>query len=74
MTKNLNMTELHNWLFHYNPYTESWAAFKRDDLVPYFNGDMTNVLKSKSQKTLEGLITYHNGDIKKINEVAALSK
>lgn len=74
MTKNLNMEELHNWLFHYNPYTEAWAAFRRDDLVAYFNGDMTNVLKSKSQKTLEGLITYHNGDIKKINEIAALSK
>jgi len=74
MTKNLNMEELHNWLFHYNPYTESWAAFKRDDLVAYFNGDMTKVLKSKSQKTLEGLITYHNGDIKKINEIAALGK
>jgi len=68
-----SMEELYDWLFHYNHYSQSWHAFKREHLVEYFNGDMTNVLKSKSQKTLEGLITYHNGDIKKINEIVALN-
>lgn len=65
--------ELHNWLFHYNPYNESWAAFKRDHLVEYFNGNLTNVIRSKSQKTLEELIIYYDGDIQKINEITALN-
>jgi len=74
MTKNPNMEELHNWLFHYNPYTKSWAAFKRDDLVAYFNGDMLKVIKSKSQKTLEELIIQYDGDIITINLCVALNK
>ena len=61
-----NMDALYDWLFHYNPHTESWAAFKRENMQDYFNCDHSNVIKSKAQKTLEGLITYHNGDISKI--------
>jgi len=68
MIKNNNMDELHNWLFHYNPYTESWNAFKRDHATEYFNGEHKNVIKSKAQKTLESLIISHGGDIKKINK------
>ncbi len=69
-----NMEELHNWLFNYNPHRGAWFAFKRDHMVEYFNGEHKNVLKSKSQKTLEELIISYEGDIKKINEVVALSK
>lgn len=62
------MDTLYGWLFHYNPYTESWAAFRREDMQDYFNGDYSNVIRSKNQKTLEGLITYHEGNIKKIKK------
>ena len=67
------MEELHDWLFHYNPYTKLWAAFKRDQMTGYFNGELTSkdCLKSKNQKTLEELITFHKGDIAKINEITA---
>jgi hypothetical protein len=29
--------KLYNWLFHYNPYTEEWNAFHRDDAIAYWN-------------------------------------
>ena len=74
MTKNLKMEELYNLLFHYNHHTQAWAAFKREHLAEYFNGDFTNVIRSKSQKTLEGLITFHNGDLKAINELISKLK
>lgn len=68
------MNELHNWLFHYNPYVQSWNAFRREHATEYFNGDYKNVIKSKSQKTLEELIIAYDGDLKKINEITALNK
>jgi hypothetical protein len=70
------MEELHNWLFHYNPFTQSWSAFKREQMNDYFNGKLISkdLLRSKSQKTLEELIVSHEGDIKKINEFVALNK
>lgn len=70
------MEELHNWLFHYNPYTGLWSAFKREQVSDYFNGKLVtkDLLRSKSQKTLEELIITHEGDIKKINEFVALAK
>lgn len=67
------MEELYDWLFHYSPYTKAWHAFKRDHVSEYFNGNHKNVIKSKSQKTLEELIVFYNGDIQKMNEVIALN-
>ena len=68
------MEELQNWLFHYNPYRKAWFAFRREDSNDYFNGEYKNVIKSRSHKTLEELIVYHQGDIVKINEAVALNK
>ena len=70
------MEELHTWLFHYNSFTQSWSAFKREQMNDYFNGKLISkdLLRSKSQKTLEELIVSHEGDIKKINEFVALNK
>ena len=73
MTKNRNMDELNNWLFNYSSHRGAWFAFKREHSVEYLNGNHTNVLKSKSIHTLTELITYHDGDLVKINEVVALS-
>lgn len=28
---------LHNWMFHFNPYTKLWNAFPREDYAKYFN-------------------------------------
>jgi len=63
------MEALHDWLFHYNPYTKAWAAFKREDSSDYFNGNHENVIKSKSQTTLQKLIIEYKGNIKKIQKL-----
>ena len=41
-----------DYLFHYNPYTEMWAAFKREDANDYFNGIVKNVVFYFSIKDL----------------------
>lgn len=69
------MDILYDWLFHYNPHTELWAAFKREHLQDYFNGNYENVIKSKAQKTLEQLIISKEGDLEEIHKfMAALRK
>lgn len=60
------MEELHNWLFHYNPYTKIWSAFKREDLVAYFNGENSKALQATKHSVLVELITLTGGDEKKI--------
>lgn len=62
------MNSLYDWLFHYNPYTNSWVAFKKEDYINYFNGNHENVIKSKSQKTLEEIITSNDGNLVKIKK------
>lgn len=35
----MNKTEfLQQYIFHFNPYTQMWAGFKREDSNNYFNG------------------------------------
>lgn len=44
---------LHDYLFHYNPYTKLFAAFKRSDMVDYFNGSKkSTIIKMKSADDL----------------------
>lgn len=52
------MKNLYDYLFHYNPYTDEWSAFKREDSNKYFNGEIPeeNILKSKNIMTLFGVI------------------
>lgn len=41
-----------DYLFHYNPYTEMWAAFKREHSNDYFNGVKEGVVFYYSIKDL----------------------
>lgn len=41
-----------DYLFHYNPYKEMWAAFKREHSNDYFNGYTENVVFYYSIKDL----------------------
>jgi hypothetical protein len=68
------MDALYDWLFHYNPHTKSWAAFRREHMQNYFNGDHENVVKSKSQKTLEELIISNEGDLERIHKFVSKLK
>lgn len=63
------MEELHNWLFHYNPYTKNWAVFRREDSSDYFNGKLKNVLVSKKQSTLVDIIVKTGGEESKIKKL-----
>jgi len=40
---------LQGYMFHYNPYTETWAAFPRQYANDYFNGvDNKHIIKHKN--------------------------
>ena len=64
-----NMNELHDWLFHYNPYRKTWAAVRRDDIAKYFNGELEHFLTSKKQSTLVDIILKTDGDEKAIKKL-----
>lgn len=63
---------LHDWLFHYNIYTNKWEAVKRDNYSELFSGDKGNVLKSSRIETLIELISKTNGDKAKLNNLVKL--
>lgn len=46
--------QVHNWMFHYNPYQKVWSAFKREDKEKYFNGELpkSDMLQSKDVNVL----------------------
>ena len=64
-----NNEQLYDWLFHYNPYIEHWAAFRREDSTDYFNGKLLDVLVSKKHETLVEIIIKTEGDPKKIKKL-----
>lgn len=44
---------LYNWVFHYNPYKNAWAAIPRDQYDKYRNNSsLESVLYSKDINTL----------------------
>lgn len=46
---------LHNWMFHFNPYTKLWSAFPREDYTKYFNDQSDPdaiIIKSEDIKAL----------------------
>lgn len=50
-------SELYNYIFHWNHYTELWSAIPRDKYMKYWDNDeIEGVLKSKSISTLMELI------------------
>jgi hypothetical protein len=52
------MNILYDYLFHFNPYSKEWNAFKREDKEKYFNGEQTKseVLRAKNFSTLLGYL------------------
>jgi hypothetical protein len=59
---------LYDWLFHYNPFTHKWNAFRREDYSAYFNGEKKPI-SSKDLDTLVELIGRTDGDDKKISKL-----
>lgn len=56
------MHNLYAYLFHFNPYTNFWFAFKREDSVNYFNGalDSSQYFKHKEIKGLIEIVIVHS--------------
>jgi hypothetical protein len=62
MGKAINLDFLQDYLWHKNPYTNMWAAFKREDIAEYFNNNATDkAIKNESKDAImEYLIDIHN--------------
>lgn len=69
----INVDEcLHNWMFHFNPYTKLWNAFPREEYSNYFNNsDDPNalILKSTDIKALLDILRRINCDPDRIAEL-----
>lgn len=61
---------LYHFVFHFNPFTQLWAAIHRDDYLQYWS-DSTNprVIRSKSLSTLQEIIMKTGGDLVKIEQL-----
>ncbi len=47
---------LYNWAFVFNPHTDRWNAFKREEWTNYWNGTATTVIRAKKIETLTYMI------------------
>ena len=51
------MSELYNYVFHYNHFTELWSAIPRDKYNQYWDNDESEgILQSKEFTTLVSII------------------
>jgi hypothetical protein len=60
-TKEKELDNSYNYLFHYNSLTELWAAFPREEKDNYFNGIVNEkIIKMSSIKDLHTYINKLN--------------
>jgi len=58
----MNKTEfLQQYIFHYNPYTQMWAAVKREHSDKYFNGTIEDHLIVR-HSNIQAIIEYLKGE------------
>ena len=63
----MEMSNLYDYLLHYNSFENTWNAVPRDKINDYWNNRNTEgVLKSKDIKTLIEMITRGDDFIKSI--------
>lgn len=68
-------TNIYNWVFIKNPFTNKYYAAKREDFhLLYNDSNSPKVLKSSSMSTLEEIISRTDGDMKEINKLIRKSK
>ena len=66
------MEILNEWVFHFNPFTKTWAAIHRSDYLEYWNNQKSKkVLRSSKIETLIELLVKGDGDIKTINKLVS---
>ena len=58
---------MHDWVFHFNPYTELWNAIPRNLYNAYWsNYNIKGILRSKDINTLLDLLHKAKGDIDQV--------
>lgn len=63
---------LHDWMFHFNPYTKLWSAFPREEYTNYFNNSNDPeaiILKSSDIMTLLDILRRIKCDPDKLAEL-----
>jgi hypothetical protein len=65
-----SLSYLEDWVFHFNSFTNQWAAIPRDSYTEYWSDyKHPNVLKSKHLNTLLDLLHKTKGDAEMIEEL-----
>ena len=54
--------QYYNYLFHWNPFTETWNCFPRDGLRSYFNGEGKKYGSGKTIKEAYSDMTSQHND------------
>jgi hypothetical protein len=68
LKQDLMKNELHDWIFHFNVYTNNWEAAKREHYVYLFSDrGAGHVISSHRIDVLTELIIKTKGDISKMN-------
>lgn len=61
---------LNDWVFHFNPYADQWAAVPRETYSEYWNNfKHHSVLRSKHLNTLLDLLHKSKGDVNIIEDI-----
>lgn len=65
-----NFSFLSDWIFHFNSYTQTWAAVPRETYNEYWNDfNHPNILRSSSINTLMDLLHRTKGDASLIEKL-----
>jgi len=60
---------LYDWVFHYNIYTDTWAAITRDSYTDYWSdSNLPGVIKSSSFTTLIEILHRIKGDVSQLEK------
>jgi hypothetical protein len=63
---------LYDWVFHYNPYSEMWAAVPREIYNEYFqNYNHSSIIRSSNINTLTELLHKSKGDTAIIEKIVS---
>lgn len=65
-----SLSYLEDWVFHFNSFTNHWAAIPRDNYTDYWNDyKHSSVLRSKHLNTLLDLLHKTKGDVEMIEQL-----
>jgi hypothetical protein len=63
---------MNDWVFHFNPYADQWAAIPRDKYTDYWNDFKHHaILRSKHLNTLISLLYKSKGDVDIIEDITS---